>query len=62
MIGPGALRDAAAGPRLGGVIARAWGVTAPFWFGFAGSAVLLALIWRELAHIAHADDEALARA
>ncbi|HEX2074431.1 MAG TPA: MFS transporter [Geodermatophilus sp.] len=50
------------GQGLGGVIAWAWGVTGPFWFGFAGSAVLLALIWRELAHIAHADDEALARA
>lgn len=25
--------------------------------GFAGSAVLLALVWRQLANIAHADDE-----
>jgi MFS family permease len=51
-----------AGQALGGGIARVWGITGPFWFAFVGSAVILALIWRELAHIAHADDEALARA
>jgi MFS family permease len=50
-----------AGQALGGVIARVWGVTGPFWFAFVGSAVILALIWRQLAHIAHADEEALAR-
>jgi len=49
-----------AGQGLGGVLAKAWGITAPFWFAFAGSAVLLALLWRELAHIAHADEAALA--
>lgn len=49
-----------AGQALGGVIARIWGVTGPFWFAFVGSAVILALIWRELAHIAHADEESLA--
>jgi MFS family permease len=48
-----------AGQALGGVIARIWGITGPFWFAFVGSAVLLALIWRELAHIAHADEAAL---
>ena len=42
------------GAALGGVIARQWGVTAPFWFGFVGSALILASIWRELVHIAHA--------
>jgi hypothetical protein len=31
-------------------------VTAPFWFAFAGSAVFVVLIWRELRHIAHDDD------
>jgi MFS family permease len=46
------------GQLVGGLLARAWGVTAPFWFGFAGSAVVLALIWRQLAHIAHVGDEA----
>jgi MFS family permease len=48
-----------AGQALGGVIARVWGVTGPFWFAFVGSAVILALIWRELAHIAHADEAAV---
>jgi MFS family permease len=47
-----------AGQALGGVIARIWGLTGPFWFAFVGSAVILALIWRELAHIAHADEVA----
>jgi MFS family permease len=49
-----------AGQALGGVIARIWGLTGPFWFAFVGSAVILVLIWRELAHIAHADEAALA--
>ncbi|TQN40964.1 putative MFS family arabinose efflux permease [Blastococcus colisei] len=48
-----------AGQALGGVIARIWGITGPFWFAFVGSAVILALIWKELAHIAHADEVAL---
>jgi MFS family permease len=46
-----------AGQAVGGVIARIWGITGPFWFAFVGSAVLVLLIWRELAHIAHADEE-----
>jgi MFS family permease len=46
-----------AGGALGGVIARQWGITAPFWFAFVGSALILALIWRELANIAHADED-----
>jgi len=41
---------------LGGLLARSYGVTAPFWFAFAGSAVFVVLIWRELAHIAHEDE------
>lgn len=44
------------GSGIGGVLAQRWGVTAPFWFAFAGSAVFVVLIWRELRHIAH-DDE-----
>jgi hypothetical protein len=31
---------------------------APFWFGFVGSALILAVIWRHLTHIAHADERA----
>lgn len=42
------------GSALGGVLADRWGLTAPFWFGFVGSAVILALIWRALSEIAHA--------
>jgi predicted MFS family arabinose efflux permease len=45
------------GSALGGLVASAWGVTAPFWFAFAGSALILALIWRSLLRIAHADEQ-----
>ena len=45
-----------AGQLVGGVIARLWGITAPFWFAFFGSVILLALIWQELGHIAHAGE------
>jgi predicted MFS family arabinose efflux permease len=48
------------GQALGGPIARAWGVTGPFWFAFVGSAAVLSLIWRQLANIAHADEQARA--
>jgi MFS family permease len=48
------------GSALGGLVASAWGVTAPFWFAFAGSAVILAVIWRSLLHIAHSDEHAQA--
>ena len=46
------------GHAVGGVVARLTGVAGPFWFAFAGSAVILALIWRQLAHIAHAEEVA----
>jgi predicted MFS family arabinose efflux permease len=42
------------GAPIGGLLASAYGITAPFWFGFAGSAILVVLLWREFAHIAHA--------
>jgi MFS family permease len=45
----------AVGAAIGGILARIWGITAPFWFAFAGSVVILALIWRRLADIAVAD-------
>ena len=48
------------GSAIGGFVASAWGVTAPFWFAFAGSAIILAVIWRSLLHIAHTDEEARA--
>jgi predicted MFS family arabinose efflux permease len=45
------------GSVIGGLLASRYGVTAPFWFAFAGSAVFVVLLWRELTRIAHADDE-----
>jgi len=44
------------GSAFGGLLAQRFGVTAPFWFAFAGSALFLVLIWGQLAHIAHADE------
>ena len=44
------------GSGIGGLLARAFEVTAPFWFAFAGSALFVVLIWRELRHVAHADE------
>ena len=41
------------GVPLGGVLATVFGITAPFWFGFVGSAILVILLWRQFAHIAH---------
>ena len=43
------------GQALGGWIAEGWGLTAPFWFAFVGSGMTLALVWRRLSAIAHAD-------
>ena len=42
------------GQILGGVLASESGIVAPFWFAFIGSGVTLALVWRQLADIAHA--------
>ena len=44
------------GSAFGGVLATHFGLTAPFWFAFAGSAVFVVLLWRELTRIAHADE------
>jgi predicted MFS family arabinose efflux permease len=46
------------GSALGGLLATHLGITAPFWFAFVGSAVFVALLWRELTRIAHADRSA----
>lgn len=43
----------AIGLALGGPIAHIWGLTAPFWCGFVGSALTLAVVWRSLTAIAH---------
>jgi predicted MFS family arabinose efflux permease len=45
------------GTPIGGAIARQWGITAPFWFGFVGSALLVVAMWRELRHIAREAEE-----
>jgi len=42
------------GQLLGGLIAQTWGLTAPWWFAFAGSALTLLLVWRSISHIAAA--------
>jgi MFS family permease len=42
------------GQLLGGLIAQTWGLTAPWWFAFAGSAVTLLLVWRSISNIAAA--------
>ena len=44
------------GSGVGGVLAQQLGVTAPFWFAFAGSALFVVLIWSQLSHIAHEDE------
>jgi MFS family permease len=39
------------GTPLGGVLARTFGITAPFWFAFGGSVLLVILLWRQFDHI-----------
>ncbi|MFC4015425.1 MFS transporter [Nonomuraea purpurea] len=43
------------GSLIGGILATHFGVAAPFWFAFAGSAVFVVLLWRQLLLIAHDD-------
>src|SRR3954470_6269571 len=43
------------GSALGGTLATHFGVTAPFWFAFIGSAVFVVLLWPQLTRIAYAD-------
>ena len=45
------------GSAIGGVLASHYGVTAPFWFAFAGSAVFVVLLWREMTRIVHSDEQ-----
>lgn len=42
------------GQALGGVIAQVWGLTAPWWFAFAGAALTLLIVWRPISHIVSA--------
>jgi len=43
------------GSAIGGVLASRGSITTPFWFAFAGSALFVVLLWRQLTQIAHAD-------
>jgi len=45
------------GTPIGGLLARTFGITAPFWFGFVGSALLVVILWRQFDNIVHAGDE-----
>ncbi len=45
------------GTPIGGLLATVYGLTAPFWFGFFGSALLVAVLWREFSHIVDAGDD-----
>ncbi|MHA7190623.1 MFS transporter [Arthrobacter sp. MDT2-16] len=42
------------GQLLGGLIAQVWGLTGPWWFAFAGSALTLALLWKAISNISAA--------
>jgi len=44
------------GAPIGGVLASTFDITAPLWFGFAGSAVLVVLLWRQFPQIADAGE------
>jgi predicted MFS family arabinose efflux permease len=46
------------GTPIGGLLARQFGITAPFWFGFFGSALLVVILWRQFAKIVLAGDTA----
>jgi predicted MFS family arabinose efflux permease len=44
------------GTPIGGLLAREFGITAPFWFGFFGSALLVVVLWRQFDNIVHASE------
>ena len=46
------------GSVIGGSLAEHWGVTAPFWYAFAGSAVFVVVIWRQLQHLSAGESAA----
>ena len=50
----GMMGGIAVGTPIGGLLARQFGITAPFWFGFVGSAVLVVILWRQFVHIGEA--------
>jgi MFS family permease len=44
------------GTPIGGLLARTFGITAPLWFGFAGSALLVTILWRQFEQIVHSSE------
>lgn len=42
------------GQLVGGLLAQTWGLTAPWWFAFVGSAITLVFVWPSISHIAAA--------
>lgn len=46
------------GAPIGGVLARTFDTSAPFWFGFVGSGLLVIVLWRQFEHIVHVGDNA----
>jgi MFS family permease len=44
------------GAPIGGLLASAFGITAPFWFGFFGSAALVLILWRQFDNIVAASE------
>ncbi len=52
----GSVGAIAIGTLIGGALAEGWGVTAPFWFAFIGSALLTVAMWRTFLLIAHSAD------
>jgi len=48
----------AIGAPIGGALASSFGITAPFWFGFVGSGILVLLLWRQFSYIAHSEPSA----
>ena len=43
------------GSAFGGLLATHYGIAAPFWFAFAGSAVFVILLWPQMTQISHQD-------
>ena len=44
------------GTPIGGLLATAFGITAPLWFGFIGSALLVIVLWPQFDKIVHAGE------
>ncbi len=44
------------GTPIGGLLASTFGITAPFWFAFAGSALLVVILWGQFENIVHSSE------